>query len=39
MKANPGKCHFLCSSNSEVSLKKIKNSKLEKLLGIKLDSK
>ena len=43
MKANPDKCHFLCNSNSEVSLtmetQKIKNSKLEKLLGIKLDSK
>ena len=37
------KCHFLCNSNSEVSLttetQKIKNSKFEKLLGIKLDSK
>ena len=43
MKANPDKCHFLCSSNREVSLtmenKIIKNSKFEKLLGIKLDSK
>ena len=40
MKANPGRFHFLCSSNSEVSLmQKIKNSKFEKLLGIKLDSK
>ena len=43
MKANPDKCHFLCSTNSEVSLtienQKIKNSKFEKLLGIKLDSK
>ena len=42
MKANPDKCHFLCNSNSEVSLtiekQKIKNSKFEKLLGIKLDS-
>ena len=41
MKANPHKCHFLCNSNSEVSLtietRKIKNSKFEKLLGIKLD--
>ena len=31
MKANPDKCHFLCNSNSEVSLtietQKIKNSK------------
>ena len=43
MEANPNKCHFLCNSNSEVSLtietQKIKNSKFEKLLGIKLDSK
>ena len=43
IKANPDKCHFLCSSNSEVSLtietQKIKHSKLEKFLGIKLDSK
>ena len=43
MKANPGRCHFLCSSNSEVSLtietQKIKNNKFKKLLGIKLDSK
>ena len=43
MKANPDKCHFLCNSNSEVSLtmetQKIKNSKFEKLLRIKLDSK
>ena len=43
MKANPDKCHFLCNSNSEVSLaietQKIKNSKFEKLLGITLDSK
>ena len=41
MKANPDKCHFLCSSNREVSLtianQIIKNSKFEKLLGIKLD--
>ena len=43
MKANPDKCHFLLTSNSEVSLtiknQKIKNSKFEKLLGTKLDSK
>ena len=43
MKANPDKCHFLCNSNSEVSLitetQKVKNSKFDKLLGIKLDSK
>ena len=43
MKANPDKCHFLCSSNREVSLtienQIIKNSKFKKLLAIKLDSK
>ena len=43
MKANSDKCHFLCNSNSEVSLtiemQKIRNSKFKKLLGIKLDSK
>ena len=43
MKANPDKCHFLCNSNNEVSLtietQKIRNSKFEKLLGIKLGSK
>ena len=43
MKANPDKFHFLFNSNSEVSLiietQKIKNSKFEKLPGIKLDSK
>ena len=43
MKANADKCHFLSNSNSEVSLtietQKVKSSKFEKLLGIKLDSK
>ena len=43
MKANPDKCHFLCSSNTEVSLdvenEKIENSNCQKLLGVKLDSK
>ena len=43
MKANPAKCHFLCNSNREVSLtienQIIKNSKFEKLLVNKLDSK
>ena len=43
MKANPDNCHFLCNSNSEVSLtietQKIKNCKFEKLFGIKFDSK
>ena len=43
MKTNPDKCHFFCCSNSEISLtienQKLKNSKFEKMLGIKLDSK
>ena len=44
MKFSPKpKCHFLCSSNGEVSLtienQKIKNNKFKKLLDIKLDSK
>ena len=43
MKANPDKRHFLCNSDSEVSFpienQKIKNSKFQKFLGIKLDSK
>ena len=34
MKTNPDKCHVLCNENQ-----KIKNSKFEKLLEIKLDSK
>ena len=42
-KANPDKCHFLFCSDREVSLiienQKIKISKFEKLLGIKLNSK
>ena len=29
MKANPDKCHFLCSSNNEVSLT-IENQKIKK---------
>ena len=43
MKTKPDKCHFLYNSNSEVSLtietQEIKNSKFQKLLAIKLDSK
>ena len=43
MKANLDKCHFLCSSKREVCLtienQIIKNSKFEKLLGIKLQPK
>ena len=39
-KANASKCHFLCSSNGyTIENQKMKNSKLEELLGIKLDSK
>ena len=42
IKVNPDKCHFLCSSDSEVSLtienQKI-NSKFDKLLGLKSESK
>ena len=42
MKANPDKCHFLCSSKIDVSLsvenQNIQSSKCEKLLGVKLDS-
>ena len=38
MKANPDRCHFLCNPNS-IETQKIKSSKFEKLLGIKLDSK
>ena len=43
METNPDKCHFFCCSNSEISLtienQKLKNSKFDKMLGIKLDSK
>ena len=43
IKANPDKCHFLWSSNGEVSLtienQIIKNSEFKKLLAIKLGSK
>ena len=38
MKANPDRCHFLCNPNS-IETQKIKSSKFEKLLGIKLNSK
>ena len=41
MKANPGKCHFICSFNDTVNLiidnKIIDNSKCEKFLGVKFD--
>ena len=43
MKANPGKCHLLTSSNDKVSIcvdnYNIKSIKCEKLLGIKIDNK
>ena len=43
MKANLDKCHLLPSSTDEVSIcvdnYNIKNSKCEKLLGIKIDNK
>ena len=41
MEINPDKCHILSSSNVSLTIgnQKIKNSKFEKLLGIKLDSK
>ena len=43
MKANPGKCHFICSSNVTTSImienEQIRNSSCEKLLGVFFDSK
>ena len=43
MKANPGKCHFICSSNLETSImienRQIHNSTCEKLLDVFFDSK
>ena len=43
MKANPDKCHFICSSNLKTSITKenrqIHNSTCEKLLGVFLNSK
>ena len=43
MKANPIKCHFICSTNDAVNLMVenpiIDNSKCEKLLGVKYDYK
>ena len=43
LKGNAGKCHFLVSTNKEVSLHantfKTKNYDCEKLLGVKFDSK
>ena len=43
MKANPGKCHFICSLDDKVNItvqnQKICNSPCEKLLGVTFDSK
>ena len=43
MKANPDKCHFICSSSVKTSImienKQIRNSSCEKLLGVLFDSK
>ena len=43
MKANPDKCHFICSSNLKTSImienRQINNSTCEKLLGVFFDSK
>ena len=43
MKANPDKCHFICSNNDKVNLivenQIINNTKCEKLLGVKFDYK
>ena len=43
MKANPDKCHFICSSNVKTSImienKQIRTSFCEKLLGVFFDSK
>ena len=43
MKANPDKCHFICSSNVKTNImienKQIRNSSCEKLLGVLFDSK
>ena len=43
MKANPDKCHFICSTSVKTSImienKQIRNSSCEKLLGVRFDSK
>ena len=43
MKANPDKCHFICSSSVKTSImienEQIRNSSCEKLLGVFFDSK
>ena len=38
MKSNADKCYLLVSSNEKVTIKKIANTKREKLLGVHLDS-
>ena len=42
MKANPGKCYFICSIDDKVNTivenQKICNSPCQKLLGVRLDS-
>ena len=43
MKANPDRCHFICSTDDKVNItvenQKICNSPCEKLLGVRFDSK
>ena len=43
MKANPDKCHFICSSSVKTSImienEQIRNSSFEQLLGVFFDSK
>ena len=43
LKANPGKCYFICSIDDKVNTifenRKISNSPCEKLLGVRFDSK
>ena len=42
MKANPNKCHFICSTIDKVNIivenQKICNSPCEKILGVRFDS-
>ena len=43
MKANPDKCHLICSADDKVNItvenQKLCNSLCEKLLGVRFDSK
>ena len=43
MKANPDKCHFICSTNDKVNItvenQKIRNSPCKKILGVRFDEK